>query len=143
MISMIKIQKMPCSGPGKLLTLTGYSSVLSKLPKARWFTSESRSSLNTISWPLIVLHLSVVAFFCHRNLVSALVVITQIQRLCNCFTAAKTLCSKIPQKIRLNIYEKRNVSWQLNVKHNKYRLTIVGQLTIAANLPPQVHLGIT
>ena len=53
----------------------------------------------------------------------------------------KKLCSEIPQKNRLDIFEKRKVPQQFNIEHNKNekivtgQWKIAGQWTIAANLP--------
>ena len=51
MISTIAILNTSRSGPGQLLTVVGYSSVLPKISEARLFKSESQSPSQKISDP--------------------------------------------------------------------------------------------
>ena len=46
----------------------------------------------------------------------------------------------MPQKNIFNICDKINVPWQFNKGHNENNIIVVGQWTIAENLPLQVYL---
>ena len=59
MISTIKIQKTPRSGPVQSLTLNGYSGVLSKISWTQAIYIWFKIYLTTIGWPPILLRLSV------------------------------------------------------------------------------------
>ena len=133
MRSSIEMQKLTPSGPGKSLTLIGYSSVWPKISRRQAIYIWVTIYLTTINRPPIVLHFSLAELRCGWS---------KIGKLWISLSAAKELCLMISHRNSFNICKRSKIPWWFKIKYVKKNNIVIYQSTIAANESTQVYLKI-